>query len=102
MFGTPRFCELGRGRRPFTVSPDDVAGFVVVDSASLMAETEQPLVQAIEAAGLKVAARIDHGANAKKLDQACLQLSCCFSATQDWYTLDPTTAYDGYRAPPLI
>ena len=58
MFGTPRFCELGQGRRPITVSPDDVAGLVVVDSASLMAETEQRLVLAIEAASLKVAARM--------------------------------------------
>ena len=70
MFGTPRFCELGRGRRPITVSADDVAGLVVVDSASLMAETERRLIQAVEAAGLKVAARIDHEANAKRVDQA--------------------------------
>ena len=51
-------------------SPDDVAGLVVVDSAYSMAETEQRLVQAIEAAGLKVAARIDREANAKRVDQA--------------------------------
>jgi len=51
-------------------SPNDVPGLVVVDSASSMAETERRLVQAIEAAGLKVAARIDHEANAKRVDQA--------------------------------
>jgi uncharacterized protein (DUF302 family) len=51
-------------------SPDDVAGLVVIGSAFSMAETEQRLVQAIESAGLKVAARIDHEANAKRVDQA--------------------------------
>jgi uncharacterized protein (DUF302 family) len=51
-------------------SPDDVSGLVVVDSASSMVETEQRLVHAIEAAGLKVAAGIDHEANAKREDQA--------------------------------
>jgi hypothetical protein len=87
MFGAPRFCELGRDRRPITVSADDVAGLVVVDSASLMAETEQPLVQPIEAAGLKVAARIDHGAKPKNW----INVSNCpvaFRRPKDWYTLD--------------
>ena len=68
-------------------SPDDVAGLVVVDSASLMAETEQPLVQPIEAAGLKVAARIDHGAKPKNW----INVSNCpvaFRRPKDWYTLD--------------
>ena len=62
-------CSPARAQTPVP-SPDDVAGLVVVDSASSMAETEQRLVQAIEAAGLKVAARIDHEANAKRVDQA--------------------------------
>ena len=62
-------CTPARAQTP-VASPDDVAGLVVVDSASSMAETEQRLVHAIEAAGLKVAARIDHEANAKKVDQA--------------------------------
>lgn len=43
------------------------AGLVVVDSAHPVAETERRLVQAIEGAGLKVAARIDHEANAKSV-----------------------------------
>ena len=62
-------CSPARAQTPVP-SPDDVAGLVVVDSASSMAETEQRLVQAIGAAGLKVAARIDHEANAKRVDQA--------------------------------
>ena len=62
-------CSPARAQTPVPL-PDDVAGLVVVDSASSMAETEQRLVQAIEAAGLKVAARIDHEANAKRVDQA--------------------------------
>ena len=62
-------CTPARAQTP-VASPDDVAGLVVVDSASSMAETEQRLVHAIEAAGLKVAARIDHEANAKRVDQA--------------------------------
>ncbi len=43
------------------------AGLVMVDSAHPVAETERRLVQAIEGAGLKVAARIDHEANAKSV-----------------------------------
>ncbi len=39
-------------------------GLVVIDSPNTMAETEQRLVAALDAAGLKVAARIDHAANA--------------------------------------
>ena len=61
-------CSPARAQTP--IPSPDVAGLVVVDSASSMAETEQRLVQAIEAAGLKVAARIDHEANAKRVDQA--------------------------------
>jgi uncharacterized protein (DUF302 family) len=62
-------CTPARAQTPVP-SPEDVAGLVVVNSASSMAETERRLVQAIEAAGLKVAARIDHEANAKRVDQA--------------------------------
>jgi uncharacterized protein (DUF302 family) len=62
-------CTPARAQTP-VASPDGVAGLVVVDSASSMTETERRLVQAIEAAGLKVAARIDHEANAKRVDQA--------------------------------
>ncbi len=43
------------------------AGLVVVNSAHPVAVTERRLVQAIEGAGLKVAARIDHEANAKSV-----------------------------------
>jgi uncharacterized protein (DUF302 family) len=43
------------------------SGLVVVESAHPFAETERRLLQAIEAAGLKVAARIDHEANAKSV-----------------------------------
>jgi uncharacterized protein (DUF302 family) len=61
-------CTPARAQTP-AQSPDDVAGLVVSGSAFSMAETEQRLVQAIESARLKVAARIDHEANAKKVDQ---------------------------------
>jgi uncharacterized protein (DUF302 family) len=61
-------CTPARAQTP-VASRDDVAGLVIVDSASSMAETERRLVQAIEAAGLKVAGRIDHEANAKRVDQ---------------------------------
>lgn len=44
------------------------AGVVVVESAHSAAETERRLVQAIEAAGLKIAARVDHEANAKSVN----------------------------------
>jgi len=42
-------------------------GLVVIDSANTMAETEKRLTAAIDAAGLKIAARIDHEANAKSV-----------------------------------
>jgi uncharacterized protein (DUF302 family) len=42
-------------------------GLVVIDSANTMADTEGQLVAALDAAGLKVAARIDHAANAKSV-----------------------------------
>ncbi len=45
----------------------NMAGLVVVDSAHPVAETERRLVQAIEEAGLKLAARVDHEANAKSV-----------------------------------
>lgn len=45
----------------------DQQGLVVVESANTMEETEKRLVAAIEGAGLKVAARIDHEANARRV-----------------------------------
>jgi uncharacterized protein (DUF302 family) len=51
---------------PALVAPDQ-AGLVVIQSAHPLGETERRLVQAIEAAGLKVAARVDHEANAKSV-----------------------------------
>jgi uncharacterized protein (DUF302 family) len=45
----------------------DQAGLVVIQSAHPFGETERRLIQAIEAAGLKVAARVDHEANAKSV-----------------------------------
>ncbi len=44
------------------------AGLIVIDSTRSVAETEQKLVKALEAAGLKVAARVDHEANAKSVN----------------------------------
>jgi uncharacterized protein (DUF302 family) len=44
--------------------PERASGVVTLGSAHTVAETERRLVQAIESAGLKVAARIDHRANA--------------------------------------
>ena len=46
-----------------TVQP----GLVVIESANSMADTEKQLVGALDAAGLRVAARIDHAANAKSV-----------------------------------
>lgn len=48
---------------PVTDQPG-AAGLVVVESASSVAETEKLLNAALDAAGLKVAARVDHAANA--------------------------------------
>ena len=42
-------------------------GLVVIDSANTMAETEKRLIAALDAAGLKITARIDHEANAKSV-----------------------------------
>ena len=42
-------------------------GLVVIDSANTMAETEKRLIAALDASGLKIAARIDHEANAKSV-----------------------------------
>ncbi len=50
-----------------SASAVETAGLVIVDSAHPVAETERRLVQAIEGAGLKVAARVDHEANAKSV-----------------------------------
>ncbi|MEP6840641.1 MAG: DUF302 domain-containing protein [Bradyrhizobium sp.] len=53
------------GIRAETAPPQQ--GLVVVDSANTMAETEARLVGALDRAGLKVAAKIDHQANAKSV-----------------------------------
>ena len=42
-------------------------GLIVIDSANTMAETESRLIAALEAGGLKIAARIDHQANANSV-----------------------------------
>lgn len=60
-------CSIGTGTRAETAPDPDQAGFVVVESANTMAETENRLIAALDAAGLKVAARIDHEANAKSV-----------------------------------
>ena len=39
----------------------------MIDSANTMAETERRLIAALDAGGLKIAARIDHQANAKSV-----------------------------------
>ncbi len=54
-------------RSPPLPPAEERAGLIVVESAHSVPETERRLVQAIEAAGLKVAARIDHEANAKSV-----------------------------------
>lgn len=41
------------------------AGLVVVESPNSVAETEKRLIGALDAAGLKLAARVDHAANAE-------------------------------------
>lgn len=57
-----------RAQTPAPLAPAvETAGLVIVDSAHPVAETERRLVQAIEGAGLKVAARVDHEANAKSV-----------------------------------
>lgn len=45
----------------------DQQGLVVIDSANTMADTEQRLTAAFDTAGLQVAARIDHAANARSV-----------------------------------
>jgi len=55
------------GLRAETTFTPNERGLVVIDSANPMAETETHLVAALDAAGLKVAARIDHAANAKSV-----------------------------------
>lgn len=52
------------GVRAEAASPPTPDGLVVVESANTMAETEKRLITALDAAGLKIAARIDHQANA--------------------------------------
>lgn len=48
----------------------DTPGLVTTASAHSMAETEARFVRALEGAGLKLAARIDHSANARGVDLA--------------------------------
>jgi uncharacterized protein (DUF302 family) len=57
----------GAGAGAETASAPNPDGLVVIDSANTMAETEKRLTAALDAAGLKVAARIDHEANAKSV-----------------------------------
>lgn len=47
-----------------TTVPPKQAGLIVIDSANGFAETEKRLLAALDTAGLKVAARVDHTANA--------------------------------------
>ncbi len=55
-----------RAQSPLPPTPlDQTEGLIVIRSAHSVAETERRLIGSIEAAGLKVAARIDHEANAK-------------------------------------
>ena len=42
-------------------------GLIVIESAKTIADTERQLAAAIEAEGLKIAARVDHAANAKSV-----------------------------------
>ena len=51
-------------RAETSLTPNQL-GLVVIDSINTMAETEKRLIAALDAGGLKLAARIDHEANAK-------------------------------------
>lgn len=55
------------GVKADTTSVPNQQGLVVIDSVNTMAETEKRLTAALDAAGLKIAARIDHEANAKSV-----------------------------------
>ena len=55
------------GVKAETAPVPDQQGLVVIDSSNTMAETEKRLIVALDAGGLKVAARIDHEANAKSV-----------------------------------
>jgi uncharacterized protein (DUF302 family) len=57
----------GAGAKAETAPAANPEGLVVIDSANTMAETEKRLVAALDTAGLKIAARIDHQANAKSV-----------------------------------
>lgn len=59
--------SIGAPVRAETIPAPDQAGLVIIDSDNTMAETEKRLTAALDAAGLKVAARIDHEANAKSV-----------------------------------
>ena len=52
------------GTQAQTPAVPNQQGLVVIDGSYTLAETEARLVAALDAAGLKVAARIDHQANA--------------------------------------
>lgn len=54
----------GAMAQPATAAPG-TAGLIVIESANGVAETERRLKAALDAAGLKVAARVDHAANAE-------------------------------------
>lgn len=58
-FGSP-----ARAQAPATDTP----GLVITPSAHTMAETEARLLRAMDAAGLKLAFRVDHAANARGVD----------------------------------
>ena len=64
-FATALLMFVTAGVKAETAPVPDQQGLVVIDSANSMAETEKRLLDALDAGGLKVAARIDHEANAK-------------------------------------
>ncbi len=55
------------GVKAETALVPDQQGLVIIESANTMAETEKRLLAALDAGGLKVAAKIDHEANAKSV-----------------------------------
>ena len=55
------------GGKAGTAPVPDQQGLVVIESATTMAETEKRLIAALDAGGLKIAARIDHEANARSV-----------------------------------
>ena len=59
--------SMGAVTRAETNLVPNQEGLVVIDSANTMEETEKRLIAALDASGLKIAARIDHEANAKSV-----------------------------------